>query len=122
MGRYSFKDYQEKITFLQAIPASIASKLSVNEFYFPNERINAARKALETVFDHHVMTYNAKIFNKKTSLETHLCANYRGARLTQKQIALLNNYEKKFQSNHVRFVVYQKPLQKISLKESPFYN
>ncbi len=123
MGRfYFFNDYSKKITFLQKILQQIASKLTVEEFSFPDEAVEQARRELERAFGQYVMSYNAKVFRKDIPLVSHLCANDNGAVLTDVQTELLSLYEKKFQSRNVRFVVYQNPLTKISIQQSPFFN
>ena len=119
--QFSFNDFSKKIKFLQKIPMYIASRLSVDEFYFPDEEVDKARRELELAFGQHVMSYKGNIFRKDLPLVSHLCAYYKGAALTVKQIAFLNTYETKFQQRNVRFVVYQKPLRRIPLKESPFF-
>ncbi|HSX08666.1 MAG TPA: hypothetical protein VLF93_00755 [Candidatus Saccharimonadales bacterium] len=118
---YSFTDFKKRIAFLQQIPMEVASHLSVDEFYYPDPQIQSIRKDLEAFFNHYVMSYKAEVFLKEAPLHSHLCANYKGAILTKEQVSLLNEYESRFQEKNVRFVVYQKPLTKISSEESPFF-
>jgi hypothetical protein len=119
---YSFNEFSKKITFLQEIPHEIASQLSVDEFYFPDKEVDKARRGLEQLFGQYVMSYKGNVFRTDLPIATHLCANYKGAGLTEKQIECLNFYETKLQQRNIRFVIYKKPLTKIALAESPFFN
>lgn len=117
----SFNDFTKKLPFLQQIPQTISSQLSVDEFYFPDQEVDEARRRLELAFGQYVMSYKAGVFRKDLPFSAHLCANYKGAILSAKQVALLNFCESICKSRNVSFVVYQKPLTQISIQESPFF-
>lgn len=69
-----------------------------------------------------IMMYNKAVFNLQIPLQKHLCANLAPAELTDEQWAILQEYEKMFESKNISFVAYKKPLTIINPKESAIYS
>lgn len=110
------------IPFLRQIPDDIYFQLDTSEFHIPNIHEIIEREELEKKIGHNIMTYNRKVFNLQIPLQKHLCANLAPAELSDKQWALLQEYEKMFASRNVSFVAYKNPLTIINPKESAIYS
>lgn len=115
------QQFREAIPFLNQIPDNIYFNLDPYGFYFPRGQIAQAREDLEKRLNHYVMTYDRDVFNLKSPLEEHLCAVLAGAPLTDNQLQTLFAFEKKFRTQRVSFVAYQKPLEIIDPYQSWLY-
>lgn len=111
-------ELREAIPFLKQIPDNIYFRLDTSEFHLPVGKTARARNELETRLGHYVMTYNAEVFNLEVPIERHLCANVKGAKLTDEQLMMLSDYERKVRDKHVSLVAYQKPLELIFADDS----
>lgn len=118
MSREILDRLRKKIEFLNLIPDDIYFNLDTEEFLEPDEEISTARKELEEILGHFIMTYKTCALNKKIPLEHHLCANLKIAVLSKKQREILEEYQRKYQDKKVNFVAYEKPLKLISPEES----
>ena len=112
---------RNRIPFLSQIPDGIFFNLDTSEFYLPDDEISAARADLEQKLNHYVMTYKLGILNLDIPVERHLCANLRPAQLTEDQLMVLRDFEEKYGSRRVSFVVYQNPLVLIDPFESDMH-
>lgn len=113
--------FRAKIPFLNLIPESIHRNLGTSEFYLPDNSINQIRENLEDALGHYVMTYKRNMFDLSIRHEQHLCGNIKGAILSDYQKRMLQEYEDISINYGVSFVVYQKPLEIIKVKESELY-
>lgn len=121
MGKFELlTEFRRKIPFLNLIPNKIYFNLDPSEFYLPDSNINIVRSKLEKELGHYVMTYKTTL-NTRILLEKHLCANVKVAKLTEKQIKILQDYEKKYKNKDISFGVYNKPLKLINPKKSDIY-
>lgn len=114
-------ELRRAISFLQDIPDEIYFQLDSSEFYLPVGEVAQSRKELEDQIGHFVMTYKRDVFNLTIPVERHLCANVKGANLTEQELSLLLNFENRHAENNVSFVAYQKPLEIISPHQSNLY-
>jgi len=114
-------ELREAIPFLKQIPDEIYFRLDVGELHLPVGEIAQIRIKLEKILGYNIMTYDATIFNFDIPIEQQLCANVRGAKLTDEQLATLQDYEKKVKDKGVSFVAYQNPLELISPQESELF-
>jgi hypothetical protein len=113
--------YKETIPFLRQIPDQLYYSLDFSEFHLPTGLIAVLRELLETELGQYVMTYNAYVFNRNVPIQRHLCANVKGAELTETQLARLTTAETLTIPNGVRLVIYQNPLTFIKPEESTIY-
>lgn len=111
-------ELREAIPFLKQIPNDIYFRLDISEFYLPVGKTARVRNELEERLGYYVMTYNADVFNLEVPVERHLCANVKGAKLTDKQFMTLCDYERKVRDRGVSLVAYQKPLELTPPEES----
>lgn len=106
------------VPFLQEIPDSLYFMLDTKELYLPSGRVQEVRTALEEDLNHYVMTYKRNIFNLAVPVDRHLCANIKGASLTNGELKLLQDREAEVAEHAVSLVVYQNPLQLINPAQS----
>lgn len=111
-------ELREAIPFLKQIPDDIYFRLDASEFHLPVGQAACVRNELETRLGHYIMTYNAEVFNLEFPIKRHLCANVKGAKLTDEQLMMLCDYERKVRDKGVSLVAYQKPLKLISPEDS----
>ena len=112
---------RQVIPFLNLIPDDIYFTLDSSSFLLPQQAIITARNELEKTINGYVMTYKRNTFILTTPVSVDLCAILKGAQLNTYQIQLLNKSEEKYKTHNISFVVYQKPLQFVSYKESLLY-
>jgi len=106
---------RQSIPFLNLIPDPIYFSLYPSGFYLPTERVASIRGKLERELNHFIMTYRRDVFNLAVLVRQHLCANVKGAELTNEQLQILQ--EQRLKEN-VSFVAYQNPLVLIDPNES----
>ncbi|SRR5260221_506416 len=102
---------REKVPFLQQIPDERYLSLDIKEFRIPTGDLVNARQDLENKLNQYVMTYNKDIFRLDIPVAEHLCANIVGAKLTEDELQILQDYEEKYMGERVSFVAYKKPLE-----------
>ena len=105
---------RKKIQFLNQIPDEIFFDLDTYELYLPNGKISLIREELEKKLNQYVMTYKAT--GMPEEIEKCLCSHLKSAKLNEKQLKILKEFEKKYKSKDVSFAVYQKPLKLIHPK------
>lgn len=111
-------DLREAISFLKQIPNDIYFRLDASEFHFPIGKTARIRFELEEKLGHYVMTYNAGVFNLAIPVDRHLCANVKGAKLTDEELFMLDTYERKVRDKGVSLVAYQNPFELTRPEES----
>ncbi len=120
-GQKLLKAVRESFPFLKSIPDDIYFQLGTKELQLPPKEILHLASELSEKLGHHVMTYNANIFDTSIHPKQHLCAILQGATLSKKQRALLVSYEKRTKEQGVTLVVYQKPVMLANIKETALY-
>ena len=116
--RLQMQALRSAIPFLKQIPDSVFFSLDPSEFYLPIGEVANSRAILEETLQHHIMTYRRDVFTLSIPVNRHLCANIKGAHLTEAQLLLLQQEEKRLKDNRVSFVAYQNPLELIDPYES----
>ena len=113
--------FRQRIPFLKQIPDEIFFKLDHSSFHLPEKNVNELRMELEEILDHHVMAYKSNVLKLSDSMEKHLCAHLKPAKLSEKQLKTMRNYERMVKPRGVSFCVYQKPLTLIDPYESDIF-
>src|SRR5438105_7364806 len=111
--------FRERVPLLRDVPDEIFKCLDTAEFHLPDEDLIRVRTEMENLLGVYIMTYNALVFNLNCPLESHLCANVKGAVLSADQLKILQDYEERVHTRGISFVAYQKPLEIIDPRESP---
>lgn len=112
---------RKQISFLHLIPEPLYFSLQSSELYIPTGYVQQKREELEQRTGQYVMTYNRSVFDINAPIHTHLCANLRGAELSESQLQLLNHFES-LASPDISFVIYKKPLQLQNYFNSNLYS
>ena len=115
---FFLKQLRIAIPFLQQIPEQLYLKLDITEFHLPKGKVSAVRGRLEEKLGQHVMTYKRDVFNLTIPVDRHLCANLKGADLSQEQLDLLQSSEGELAEENVSLVVYQNPIELIDPADS----
>ncbi len=115
------QEYRGLFPFLQVIPDAIYFQLGIREFHLPSKEIFHLVSELAEKINHHVLTYNAYLFDTSITPEQHLCALLQGATLSKKKRDLLAEYERKTKKQGITLVVYQKPATLAEMKQTALY-
>lgn len=113
--------FRKIIPLFQALPDEIYFNLDLSGFFMPSGEVEKLRERLEDELNHYVVSYKADVFNLNSKAQEHLCALVKGAILNKKELQVLKKYEKKAKNFKVTFVVYQKPLELMEIKNSALY-
>jgi len=106
--------FKKKIPLLSMLPKEIYSNLDFSEFQLPNDFVNRLREELERELGAFVMTYKYDPFKKFKFSDNQLCSIIACAKLSEKQIDILNSKEKLAKNCGISFAVYEKPLRFLS--------
>ena len=101
------------------------SELVTTELRHPEGFVDALRLKLERKLNAYVVTYKSTTFDLSIPLQSRLCANFAGAKLTSEQLRVLRRYEEMVAAEKVSLVAYARPLQLIvpaASLLSEFYN
>jgi hypothetical protein len=119
----TIENYLEVIPYLKNIPNDILYKLSVSEFFLPNNEILEVMAKLGRNLDAFIMSYNSQIFNLHIELTSHLCAHLQPVILSKSNLKILQNAEKelRLKGYQISFSAYKKPLVLIDPYNSPLF-
>ena len=113
--------FRKLIPLFQDLGDQVFNNLDLSGFFLPVGEVAKLRVELEQKLKHYVVSYRADVFNLDATAQEHLCALVKGANLTKAQLEILKKYENMAAPFGVTFVVYQKPLELMEIKNSALY-